>query len=119
MNHFAEVAFKQWLESEGIAIKINTGLDGDQIENQEQVVIITVGESEVAVNPLNRMSLEVSVSTPAFFNSGDKPIVALTAHSSLFKTIRDLLEGFNPPGLDQMEPLPVIPPHQRKSREQS
>ena len=33
--------------------------------------------------------------------------------------IRDLLEGFNPPGLDQMEPLPVIPPHQRMSREQS
>ena len=95
MNHFAEVAFKQWLESEGIAIKINTGLDGDQIENQEQVVIITVGESEVAVNPLNRMSLEVSVSTPAFFNSGDKPIVALTAHSSLFKTIRDLLEDYS------------------------
>ena len=47
----------------------------------------------------------------------EEPLLSHVSYD--LNAIRDLLEGFNPPGLDQMEPLPVIPPHQRRSREQS
>lgn len=32
--------------------------------------------------------------------------------------LRDLIEGLNPPGLADVEPLPIIPPHQRSWHEQ-
>lgn len=47
----------------------------------------------------------------------DEPLLSHVSYD--LNAIRDLLEGFNPPGLDQMEPLPIIPPHQQRSREQS
>ena len=37
----------------------------------------------------------------------------LTEVTYNLNALRDLLEGVNPPGLDQVEPLPIIPPHER------
>jgi hypothetical protein len=31
--------------------------------------------------------------------------------------LRDLIDDVNAPGLDQIEPLPIIPPHERSSHE--
>ena len=32
--------------------------------------------------------------------------------------LRELLDSVNPPGLDQLEPLPIVPPHERLAHEQ-
>jgi hypothetical protein len=37
----------------------------------------------------------------------------LTEVTYNFNALRDLLEEMNPPGLDELEPLPIIPPHER------
>jgi hypothetical protein len=37
----------------------------------------------------------------------------LTEVTYNLNALRDLLESVNPPGLDQAEPLPIIPPHER------
>ena len=37
----------------------------------------------------------------------------LTEVTYNLNALRDLLEGLNPPGLDQVEPLPIILPHER------
>lgn len=37
----------------------------------------------------------------------------LTEVTYNLNALRDLLESVNPPGLDQVEPLPIIPPHER------
>jgi hypothetical protein len=42
----------------------------------------------------------------------------LTEVSYNLNALRELLESVNPPGLDQMEPLPIVPPHERTSHEQ-
>jgi hypothetical protein len=31
--------------------------------------------------------------------------------------LRELIDDVNPPELDQVEPLPIIPPHERSSHE--
>ena len=46
----------------------------------------------------------------------DEPL--LTEVSYNLNALRELLESVNPPGLDQMEPLPIVPPHERTSHEQ-
>lgn len=43
----------------------------------------------------------------------------LTEVSYNLNALRDLIEDLNPPGLQDVEPLPVIPPHQRSWHEQS
>lgn len=37
----------------------------------------------------------------------------LTELTYNLNAMRDLLESITPPGLDQVEPLPIIPPHER------
>jgi len=42
----------------------------------------------------------------------------LTEVTYNLNALGDLLEEANPPGLDQVEPLPIIPPHERSWHEQ-
>jgi len=42
----------------------------------------------------------------------------LTEVTYNLNALRDLLDSVNPPGLEQLEPLPIIPPHERSWHEQ-
>ncbi len=42
----------------------------------------------------------------------------LTEVTYNLNALRDLLEDVNPAGLDQVEPLPIIPPHERSPHAQ-
>lgn len=42
----------------------------------------------------------------------------LTEVTYNLNALRELLDSVNPPGLDQMEPLPIVPPHERTAHEQ-
>jgi hypothetical protein len=46
----------------------------------------------------------------------DEPL--LTEVSYNLNALKDLLESVNPAGLDQVEPLPIVPPHERTWHEQ-
>jgi hypothetical protein len=39
----------------------------------------------------------------------------LTEVTYNLNALRELIDEVNPPGLDQVEPLPIIPPHERSS----
>ena len=41
----------------------------------------------------------------------------LTEVTYNLNALRELIDGVSPPGLDQVEPLPVIPPHERSPHE--
>jgi hypothetical protein len=41
----------------------------------------------------------------------------LTEVTYNFNALRELLDDVNPPGLDQVEPLPIITSHERSSHE--
>ena len=41
----------------------------------------------------------------------------LTEVTYNFNALRELLDNVNPPGLDQVEPSPIITPHERSSHE--
>ena len=41
----------------------------------------------------------------------DDPL--LTEGTYNLNALRELLDSVNPPGLDQAEPLPIVPPHER------
>jgi hypothetical protein len=41
----------------------------------------------------------------------DAPLLIEVTYN--LNALRDLLESVNPPGLDQVEPLPIVPPHER------
>ena len=43
----------------------------------------------------------------------------LTEVTYNLNALRELLDSVNPPGLDQLEPLPIVPPHERLAHEQS
>jgi len=42
----------------------------------------------------------------------------LTEVTYNLNALRDLLDSVSPPGLEQLEPLPIIPPHERSWHEQ-
>ena len=46
----------------------------------------------------------------------DEPLLTEVTYN--LNALRDLLESVNPPGLDQVEPLPIVPPHERSWHEQ-
>jgi hypothetical protein len=46
----------------------------------------------------------------------EEPLLTEVAYN--LNALRDLLEDVNPPGLVQVEPLPIIPPHERSPHEQ-
>ena len=41
----------------------------------------------------------------------DEPLLTEVTYN--LNALRDLLESVNPPGLDQVEPIPIVPPHER------
>jgi len=41
----------------------------------------------------------------------DAPLLTEVTYN--LNALRDLLESVNPAGLDQVEPLPIVPPHER------
>jgi hypothetical protein len=43
------------------------------------------------------------------------PAPLLTEVSYYLNALRELLEEVNPPGIAQVEPLPIIPPHERSA----
>jgi hypothetical protein len=47
----------------------------------------------------------------------DEPLLTEVTYN--LNALRELLDSVNPPGLDQLEPLPIIPPHERLGHEQS
>lgn len=46
-----------------------------------------------------------------------EPLLTEVTHN--LNALRNILEDTNPPGLDQVEPLPIIPPHERSWHEQA
>jgi len=42
----------------------------------------------------------------------------LTEVTYNLNALRELLESVNPPGLERLEPLPIVPPHERLAHEQ-
>ena len=46
----------------------------------------------------------------------DDPLLTEVTYN--LNALRELLDSVNPPGLAQLEPLPIIPPHERLAREQ-
>ena len=41
----------------------------------------------------------------------DEPLLTEVTYN--LNALRELLDSVNPPGLDQLEPLPIVPPHER------
>jgi len=46
----------------------------------------------------------------------DEPLLTEVTYN--LNALKDLLESVTPPGLDQVEPLPIVPPHERTWHEQ-
>jgi hypothetical protein len=46
----------------------------------------------------------------------DEPLLTEVTYN--LNALRELLDSVNPPGLDQLEPLPIIPPYERLAHEQ-
>ena len=46
----------------------------------------------------------------------DEPLLTEVTYN--LNALKDLLESVNPAGLDQVEPLPIVPPHERSWHEQ-
>jgi hypothetical protein len=46
----------------------------------------------------------------------DEPLLTEVTYN--LNALRELLDSVNPPGLDQLEPLPIVPPHERLAHEQ-
>ena len=46
----------------------------------------------------------------------DEPLLTEVTYN--LNALRELLDSVNPPGLDQLEPLPIVPPHERQAHEQ-
>lgn len=46
----------------------------------------------------------------------DEPLLTEVTYN--LNALRDLLESVNPAGLDRVEPLPIVPPHERTWHEQ-
>jgi len=45
----------------------------------------------------------------------DEPLLTEVTYN--LNALRELLDSVNPPGLNQLEPLPIIPPHERLAHE--
>ena len=45
-----------------------------------------------------------------------EPLLTEVAYN--LNALRELLESVNPPGLARLEPLPIVPPHERLAHEQ-
>jgi hypothetical protein len=45
----------------------------------------------------------------------DEPLLTEVTYN--LNALREVLDSVNPPGLDQLEPLPIVPPHERLAHE--
>jgi hypothetical protein len=45
-----------------------------------------------------------------------EPLLTEVAYN--LNALRELLESVNPPGLERLEPLPIVPPHERLAHAQ-
>ena len=45
----------------------------------------------------------------------DEPLLTEVTHN--LNALRELLDSVNTPGLDQLEPLPIVPLHERRAHE--
>jgi len=45
----------------------------------------------------------------------DEPLLTEVTYN--LNALRELLDSVNPPGLDQLEHLPIVPPHERLAHE--
>ena len=45
----------------------------------------------------------------------DEPLLTEVTYN--LNALRELLDSVNPPGLDQLEPLPIVSPHERLAHE--
>ena len=45
----------------------------------------------------------------------DEPLLTEVTYN--LNALRELLDSVNPPGLGQLEPLPIVPPHERLAHE--
>jgi hypothetical protein len=45
----------------------------------------------------------------------DEPLLTEVTYN--LNALRELIDGVTPPALDQVEPLPIVPPHERSPHE--
>lgn len=95
MNHSCELGFKAWLEAEGLAVPVHTGLTYEEIPPSEQIIDCFCGDSEHKVGPLYLVNMRVILSTPPSADSGNDAAAALTAHKDVLATLRSLVEDFD------------------------
>ena len=95
MNHIAERGFKAWLEAEGIAIPVHTGLTGEEIPQDGQVISCYIASSEHVVGPLYKLSVQIILATPPHLDTGDDASVSLNSHKTALSTLRGLVEDFD------------------------
>jgi hypothetical protein len=92
MNHISEVAFKEWLVTEGIAIPVYTGLTGEEVDGDEQRVHCYCGDSTHVAGNLYTANMAIILSTPPHSNAGDSAVLSLADHRSVLSTLRTLVE---------------------------
>lgn len=95
MNHLTERAFKAWLEAEGVLVPVYTGLTGEKIPKDSQVISCYAGDSEHRVGALHTVDVQVILATPPHTDSGNDEAVSLTAHKDVLNTIRGLVKDFD------------------------
>jgi len=102
MNHITERAFKAWLEAEGVAIRIYTGLTGEEIPADDQIISCYAEGSEHVVGPLHKVKVKIILATPPHIDSNDDESAALDAHRDVLATLRDCVEKIDE-GTAQLE----------------
>jgi|SRR6056300_1642678 len=95
MNHLSERAFKEWLLTEGVAVPIYTGLNGTEIDGDEQLISCYCAQSEHVAGPLYTANVEIILATPPHHSSLDDSEESLSEHSSVLSTLRGLIEDFD------------------------
>lgn len=95
MNHLSERALKEWLITEGLAVPIYTGLNGTEINGDEQLISCYCANSEHVAGPLHTVNVEIILSTPPHHSGDDDAEASLSEHSSVLATLRGLIEDFD------------------------
>ena len=94
MNHSSEIAFKAWLEAEGIAIPVYTGLSAAEVGNEVQYIDCYAGDSEHVVGGLNKLSMKIVLSTPSHMDATNDETVSLAAHKDILTALRPFVADF-------------------------
>ena len=78
MNHLSERAFKEWLLTEGVAVPIYTGLNGTEIDGDEQLISCYCAQSEHVAGPLYTANVEIILATPPHHSSLLPPVLRIS-----------------------------------------